>query len=499
MKKILIRLAIFTWVAVLLSGTSIGVGLAQDGFQYSYTYTYDFWGDMRESPNAYRTVKVITSGMLGLEKSMRAPQGMYIVGNDIYVCDTGNNRILVITRQKDNFKLTRIIDSFYGDASPLTFSAPSDIFVSENGDMYICDLNNNRVLKLDKDLNHLLSFVKPLDATFDQSISFLPSKLVADTSGRVFVLGRNVNKGLIKYESDGSFAGFIGASEVTFNWYDYIWKTLSTQAQRAQQQSFVPTEYSNISIDPKGFFYVTTKVFDENSLLSGGATPVRRLNAIGSDILVRNGEFYPIGDLQWNDSTLVYSGPSKFEDVTVLENDIYVTLDGTRNRLFGYDQQGNMLWAFGGVGNMDGFFIKPVAIDHMGKDLLVLDASECSITFMTPTDYGNKIFLATDQYRKGEYEASADAWREVLRQNSNLDLAYIGVGRALLQEEQYEEALVFFSTPRDVRNYSEAWQHYRKEWVESYIGYIFAGLFLLLLIPPVIRRIRKIKREVEEA
>ena len=77
--------------------------------------------------------------------------------------------------------------------------------------MYICDKENNRILKIDKDLNYLMEFGKPTDATFDQSLSFLPDKLVVDGAGRVYCIADNVNKGIVKYENDGTFTGFYGA------------------------------------------------------------------------------------------------------------------------------------------------------------------------------------------------------------------------------------------------------------------------------------------------
>ena len=83
-----------------------------------------------------------------------------------------------------------------------TSSGPTDISVDEDGIMYICDKENNRILKIDKDLNYLMEFGKPTDATFDQSLSFLPDKLVVDGAGRVYCIADNVNKGIVKYENE---------------------------------------------------------------------------------------------------------------------------------------------------------------------------------------------------------------------------------------------------------------------------------------------------------
>ncbi len=499
MKNAILRLSALLLAVCLIAG--IPLAYAADGFNPAYTYTYDYWGDIRNSPDAYRVRSFLTSTDLGLEKPLTNPQSIFACGEELYIVDTGNNRILQLKREGEALAVTRIIESFLGDIEPKTFNAPQDVYVTKEGTLFIADTNNNRILKLDKDLNLLQTFVKPVDATFDQAISYLPTKLVADVSGRVFALAQNVNKGLIKYEADGTFTGFIGASPVKYTWYELIWRLLSTKEQRAQQASFVPTEYDNIAIDKKGFFYVVTQTFDENELGGGGAEPVRRLNSLGSNILIENGNLFVIGDNQWaaGDMNLSRPGPSKFVDITVLDNDIYVCLDETHNRLFGYDSQGNLLWAFGGVGNAAGYFNKPAAIDHMGYDLIVLDSQAAALTIMTPTVYGQNIFEATELYDRGEYAASADMWLEVLKQNGNYDLAYIGLGRAKLQAHEYKEACDYFELAYDRKNYSEAFRYYRTELVEENIGWIFGIVAAVLVVPLVIGRIKKIKWEVDNA
>lgn len=499
MKNAILRLSALLLAVCLIAG--IPLAYAADGFNYSYTYTYDYWGDPRKSPDAYRVKAFLTSTDLGLDKAMVNPQGLFTRGSDVYIIDTGNSRILQFALDGDALTLTRIIDSFTGDIEPLTFSSPQDVYVTEEGTLFIADTGNNRILKLDKELNLLQTFLKPTDATYDQTLSFLPTKLVADVSGRVFALAQNVNKGLIKYEADGTFTGFIGASKVKYTWYELIWRMLSTKEQRAQQASFVPTEYDNIAIDADGFFYVVTETFDQNELNSGAAEPVRRLNSLGTNILIENGNYYVVGDVQWASSNMNISrtGPSRFVDITVLDNDIYVALDENHNRLFGYDSQGNMLWAFGGVGNAQGYFNKPAAIDHIGYDLLVLDSQAAALTIMTPTTYGQNIYEATELYDRGEYDQSAEMWMEVLKQNGNYDLAYIGIGRAKLQAHEYKEACDYFKMARDRKNYSEAFRYYRSDLVERNIGWIFAVAAIAMIVPLAVGRIKKVIKEVENA
>lgn len=494
MKKIMKRMAALVLSVVTLTGSCMVVH-AETG----YTYGYDYWGDVQYSPDAYKTVAVYTDVELGLDKKLSAPQGLFVTGNMIYLCDTGNNRILELERKdEDTIELVRVIDHMTGDVANKEFQGPSDIAVSQDGYLYVADTNNNRIVKMDHNGQFVLEFTKPADATFDQSLSFLPTKIAVDSAGRVYCVATNANKGLIKYENDAAFSGFVGATPVTYNWTDYIWKKLATQEQRAKMESFVPTEYDNVYMDYEGFIYACTTNVSEHDLDNGTADPVRRLNLMGNDILVRNGDYYIIGDLYWG-SGGGYEGPSLFTDVTAMDNDVFFCLDKTRGRIFGYDDQGRMLYCFGGNGNMDGYFKQPAALEHMGHDLLVLDSLDNSLTLFTPTEYGNKIYDAIEQFQNGDYEESGTSWQQVMDMNGNYDLAYIGIGRSLLRQKQYHEAIKYFKLKLDDDNYSKAFKQYRKEWVEDHIVIIFTLVVLVLCVPLAAGKIKAIKEEIDRA
>lgn len=494
MKRIIKRVGALLLGAVIMIGSTMTV-CAEEG----YTYNYDYWGDVQYSPDAYSVAEVFTAGDMEIEDGLKSPQGLFVYEDMIYICDSGNNRIIEIQRtDSTKLEVRRIITEFSGDVEVTTFNMPTDIAVSEDGYMYICDQNNGRILKLDMDLNYVMEFTKPSDANFDQSMDFLPDKLAIDTAGRVYCLAINVNKGTIKFEADGVFSGFVGATPVTYDWTDYIWKFISTEAQRSQLESFVPTEYDNIYMDHEGFIYVVTSNVSEADVDSGAANPVRRLNLMGTDILVRNGEWPVVGDLYWGEAG-GYKGTSLMQDITAFENDIYVALDRNRGRLFAYDDQGRMVFAFGGKGNIDGYFKQPVALEHMGHDLLVLDSLDNSITLFVPTHFGEMIFQAIEQFQAGEYDASCESWQEVMNLNGNYDLAYIGIGRALLRQEKYKEAMEYFELKYDADNYSRAFKQYRKEWVEENIAWIFALVFIVLCLPLLIGKLKKIKKEIDTA
>ena len=463
------------------------------------TYIYDYWGEMEKSPDVYRVTHVVYADDLNLSTPLKNPTSLFTYGNNLFVVDTDNNRIVELEyTAKKTLAFKRVIDRVNtNDGSEGTFDGPRDIFVNKDGTMFIADTNHGRVLKVDENLNVIFTLKEPDDPTYEEGKAFLPEKVVADSKGRAYVAARNINKGFLKYEYDGSFQGFFGANEVVYNVTDLIWKKFATQAQKEKMVLFVPVEYSNCYMDNEGFIYAVTKTFEQWDLLSDKAKPIRRLNALGKDILVKNAEDQPpVGDLQWGNAAGI-SDPSKFADITVLDNNVYLAVDESRGRVFAYNDQGYLLFAFGGRGNVDGFFRKPASIEHIGKDLFVLDSMNASITVFSPTDYGKMIYQATEQFACGEYDASAETWAKVLEYNGNYDLAYIGLGKAYLRQKKYKEAMDYFKVKRDRRDYSKAFKYYRKEWIEKNIGWMVGLLIVIIVLAFVFKIVKKIKWELE--
>jgi hypothetical protein len=416
----------------------------------------------------------------------------------------------------ERYELVRVIDEFYLDGQPDTFNEPYDVFVTANGDIYVADTSNQRALHLDKELNAVKVITKPQDALMDTLAEFLPTKLIVDEANRVYLIARNVNRGVMEFDSTGAFTGYIGANRVNFSVVDMIWKTISTRAQRERMVQFVPTEYSNITLDRKGFMYTTCQNITEDDLVnvanssatstdwlavifgigqSSNVEPIRRLNAMGTDILIRNGWVTPLGDLDWDEAGGV-SGPSRFVDVAVNEQDTYFALDRNRGRVFGYDFQGNLLFVFGGIGSRTGYFRNPSAIEHRDDGtLLVLDSQTHGLTVFVPTEYGALIHAALAEYVKGNYQESAELWSRVLMYNVNYDLAYIGLGRALLRQERYAEAMEYFKLKNDRLNYSKAFQQYRKIWVEDHIVLIVGGIIALIVLSTAWKQVKRFRRK----
>ena len=470
--------------ALLLLSCLLVLPAAALGEEQSYSFSYDLESNPMPGPAPFETRYRIDPAEFGAGKLKNAG-GLYVRGDLAYICDTGNSRILVLHLGNHGAQLEREIKS--GDGWSL--SAPEDVFVDESGNFFICDTGNGRVLCLDAALRLRMSIGKPDSALFDQSADFKPEKAVCAAGGRIYVQAMGVNRGLIEFSADGEFQGYMGASPVRFDWTDYIWKILSTDAQKQQMESFVPTEYNNISVDPEGFLFVTNSVFSIHDLLSGAAQPVRRLNLKGSNIL--NCDLQ--GMENWNES-----GPSRFIDVAVPENKIIYLLDSRYCRIFAYDSMGNMLYAFGGYGNRTGWFQNPTALESWGEDLLVLDATSGYLTVLTPTRYGRLVTDAICCYDSGRYEESYAAWQEVLRLNGNCYLAYDGIGKIKLRNGDYEGALADLKYAKDRYYYSKAYQLYRKQWLEDHLLWIVLVILSIVVIRVVYKWLRKQKEALEE-
>lgn len=479
MKRCCSALLCAALLLLLLAVPTAALGDAQ-----SYSFSYDLKDNPMPGPSPYETLYRIDPAELGVGK-LKAASGLFVRGDRVWICDTGNDRVLELRMTETGAELLREIRA----GENWSLSAPEDVFVDEDGNLYLCDTGNERILCLDAELTLRTEIGKPESTLFDQNAAFRPEKLALTAGGRIYVQAAGVNRGLIEFSAEGEFQGYMGASAVRFDWTDYLWKLISTEAQKSQMESFVPTEYNNVAVDPDGFLFVTNSVFSQEDLLSGAANPVRRLNLKGTNILNED----LIGMQNWNED-----GPSRFVDVTVLDDGMICLLDSRYCRVFVYDSMGNMLYAFGGYGNRMGWFQTPTAIEHWGQRLLVLDSTSGFVTVLAPTQYGRLIFEAIDSYQTGDYDESYEAWQSVLHLNGNYYPAYDGIGKIKLRKGDYEGALEDLKYARDDYYYSKAFQLYRKQWVEEHLLWFVLALAAVLTVRGIVRWLRRQKEALED-
>ncbi len=449
----------FAVVLALLLGLSLPVA-AEAPF---YDYTYDEWGDPVGAPRAYDLFQVADAAVIGT--ALKGPSDLCVSGDEIYIADTGNNRIVVLD---SGFRRVR---EWNGTDSPdgrLDFAAPEGVFVAEDGRVLIADTGNGRLVVTDREGRFLDVYGAPVTDILPEDFQYRPIKVAADKAGRLFVVSQSFNMGLLQFDREGRFIQTLGAAKVQVTAFDLLWRLISTKEQQERMQQFVPTEYNNLAVDEDGFVYATTSIYEEYNIEAYGLTAVRKLNASGNDILRYS---MPLGELAYTVRGQ-FAGPSRIVDVYAGENGMFSILDANRGRLFTYDNTGMLLYIFGTYGDMGGALKNPRAIDKSGDLFLVLDGSKNTVTAYSPTAYARSFDRATAYHYQDEYELEAQEWRTILSLNGNSNIAYTGLGKAAFRTGRYEEAMEYFHKAGDRANYSKAFQYRRREIIAD--GFMWA-------------------------
>lgn len=447
------------------------------------SYTYNFWGTPISSPAPYVFKEVISAQDLDIDRL----KDIYI-NNDgnIFLLDSGNNSVIILKQDKT---IKTIISYFNNGEKIDTFNNPSGIFVTSKGYLYVADTDNNRIVVLDEDM----IFLKEVeyyeeDEKKHLGILFEPTNLVVDNAGRIYVIAKNVLEGLMVFDINNVFQGFIGAPRVSPNFWDYFWRRIATDRQRERLALFVPTQYSGIDISKEGFIYTTNNVQINQA--------IKKMSPSGRDLLVRRG-FHPlVGDIQRGWSNVPYVGYSSFVDITIHDNGIYSVLDAKRGRIFTYNNEGHLLFVFGSLGHRKGNLIRPIAIENYRDELYVLDERLNKVIVYKQTDYASSIFSAIDYNNNGFYTRANQMWQNVLKYNSNYDLAYTGIGNSLFRKNKFEDAMIYFKAGNNRQKYSNAFNYYRKKLIEKNFGDIMLSITFFISIIFVLGKQHKKKKKI---
>ena len=435
------------------------------------TYNFDYWDMIVYTPAAY----VPDTNISGLKLNVGAflnPQDMCVSSEGlVYVADTGNNRIVVLNTNMN--EAVKVIDGFMNNGVRDTFNSPSGVYITNKNHLYIADTNNFRVVVLDAKGELLKIIANPTSEVLEEGFIFNPLKVTVDYADRVYVVAKNMFQGVMAFDNFGNFNGFSGTIKVNLTLKDKIWRRLSTKEQRTKQVLFIPTEFTGIDVDEDGFLYAT-------SIDNQGLQAVRRLNPKGEDVIKKGENSNVGGDVDYGISG-PYGGPSYISDVVVRDKGIYSILDTRRGRVFTYDHEGNLLYIFGGLGSQAGTFRIPVAVEVIGDRILVLDSQRAEILTFIETEYGNLINDAVALRYDGDETLAVEKWREVLKLNSNFELANIGIGKAYLTAGDNKNAMKYLKLGMSKTYYSIAFKRYRNDILKDNLGYLFTGAAVLII------------------
>jgi len=174
----------------------------------------------------------------------------------------------------------------------------------------------------------------------------------------------------------------------------------------------------------------------------------------------------------------VSTGPSVLVDIANTNHGIYTVLDQKRSRLFTYDSEGNLLYVNGDEGAQSDRFADGVALGYLEDDLLVLDRRSRTMIVYRLTDFGKSVNLAIAYHALGDFDQAAKIWEEVIRLNTNYEIAYNGIGKYLLRDGHFKEAMHYFRLGHDRYYYSKAFRGYRNEIIKDNFGYIVGVIVL---------------------
>ncbi|MBO5789294.1 MAG: hypothetical protein J6R42_05055 [Clostridia bacterium] len=457
------------------------------------TYTYSSDGIYMYSPAAYSAEKYVDSATMRersdvVFQDIAEPTDICTDKDGyVYIVDRKNSQVVILNENFDAVACLDVFNSSERDGD--TFKECEGIFVDDSS-IYVCDTRNSRIVKFARQTYEFEKIIyRPTSALMSGDDLFLPVDIAVDQYHRLFVLSESNEEGVIVMDENSNFTGYIGAPKVTYSAFDILMRQFQTAEQRANNISYLPTQFQSITADSEGFIYVTTSTIDENqqmqSLMITGAqatgdySPVRKLNSAGAEIMKRNGFFDCAGEVV---TPMDQKGVSEIVDVAIGPEGSWSIIDSRRSKVYTYDSNGALLFVFGDAGSQLGNITTLEAIAYQGDNMLLLDYTTSAITVYYRTSYGDKLVEALHNDNMRQYHQSIGYWKNVLQYNNNFDAAYIGVGRALYRSGEYEEAMEYLEAAYETETYSKAYAEIRKEWIRKYVLLLPVIVILVLYL-----------------
>ncbi len=423
------------------------------------TFTLGVDGDLVQTQAAYEPVRTMTR--FG-EETLKNPADMRLgPDGNLYIADDGNNRILVITQSGDFVKAI-------GDKK--TLKSAQGVFVDDDLNVFVADEKGRAVVVFSPEGEVIREYTRPTNTPlFGENAAFKPNKLVLDKRGNLYIASVGNTNGIVQLSpvGDGEFLGYYGANQSRVNWLTAIRRRILSEEQLKMQADVVPTSVKNLAIDEKGMVYTVSEA--ENAAL-------RRLNVAGSNTLT------PDYNVERTTAVSVNSHGSIFT----------ASKDGN---IMEYTSEGSTLFLFGATDTGDqrvGTFKSVTGLVVTDEyNVFVLDEILNSVQVLAATEFTDLVHQAFTLFQDGKYAESKVPWTEVLRMNSLFTYASTGLGEALYREGNFDLALSSFRNGGNRKGYSDAFWELRSDWLHRNLGVILLwiiGIAVVLKIAGIIDR-----------
>lgn len=373
-------------------------------------------------------------------RNLLQPSDLFIDGKDnMYIVDTGNDRVLKTDLMGNIIKI-------YGKDEAYGFKKPGGVFVDDDGDLYVADTENNRIVHIDSDGSLIEEFKKPESDLLSDDYTFSPAKICIGPTGYIYITSF---QNLLCIDPYNRFRGFIGQSKVQFSFTNLLIMLFASKEQKDRITRTTAAPINNVFIDKEGMIYAATKDNQYGEL--------KKFNFVGNNLLPSRiyGEMYN-------------HKPQNFIDITVDKFGLITAIDDNSGKIYQYDQNGNLLTVFGGIGAKSGYFQKPssIANDSAGR-LYVLDFSNAIIQVFTPTHFVELVQQATVLNNEGRYNQALEVWEEVQTINRNYSLANMGLAKSYDKQGDYKKAMYYYEKADYRPGFSDALANYRSDFVKN--------------------------------
>ncbi|MBR6359659.1 MAG: YIP1 family protein [Lachnospiraceae bacterium] len=460
MKKILAALAATFTGLMLLSPITVKAD----------SYTYTIYDKEVASPDAYTWEKSVRAEDHGLD-AMTSLVDVFYLNEKIYILMNGK---IVITDKE--FNMLKVITDYVNNGVKTAIAAPKGIFVTSDEEIYFTEEAMGLVIHLDKNGEFIRALSDPHIKSIE-NITYQPTKVVVDDIGRIYVKAKSVYEGIIELDPNGVFNRFIGANEVSPSLYQRFRRAISTEKQIEQMSLWLPTDYSDITLDAEG--YILASVRDNKT-----DTPIKKLNSSGKDVLASYEYIVsPRGDYVRGGGT-----NSMLTNIAAAEDGRFAVLDANFARVFVYAPDGILLYILGGSGKLNGQLSSPVDLCFMEDRILVADNVANSIEVFRPTEYGTLINTALSYQSEYDYDTAASYWEQVYNINPNHIAANMGLGKYRLRSGDYEGALESFRRTGERTSWSSAFEKVREAWLEKNLVTTVLIILGVIIVLAVLKR-----------
>ena len=417
------------------------------------TYTLSAGDEWVITQDAY-----LVSDILLKNAEIWQPEDIFVSGDELYVADTGNSRIL-----RYNIK-TGAVSEFGQDV----LASPSGIFVTESGETYVADNMNEAVYVFSASDELLKVYERPVQATFGTETQYIPSKVSVNDSGIIYIVSEGSYDGMIQLDRDGTFLGYYGYNNNPMSFAEYLQDIFFTEEQKSKLFNRIPYSFTNLARDEKGMIYTVTQSVEGNA--------VKKHDISGKNILPTR-----------------MQDEKNFVDVAIGNMGQIYALTQT-GLLFEYDTDGNLLFSLGGIAisyERSGLFTTAAALDtDRYGNVYVLDSERGLVHVFSQTVFAQSVHTAMNLYNNGYYEESILLWQDIMRRSGNSRIAENGIANCSFQLQDYDTAAEYYRLAENRDGYSDAYWQIRNRKISDMMSYIAGFTAVVLAVLSILKRRR---------